>query len=151
MCSPLRGEAGLPFVTPLLETAGVPDVPTRQWSVRLARALRTEMTEPERRLWHALRLDLPWKFRRQQPIGPYICDFVCVPKRLIVEVNGAQHGEPGFDSERDCYLRGLGFRVVRVWNDDVMLRPGQVLDTISAALDEQIDVHRNRPPREGGW
>jgi len=105
------------------------------------------MTDEECRLWVCLQHDFPWKFRRQEPIGPYICDFVCYPKRLVVEVDGSQHGEGTADVARDAFLARLGFRVVRVWNDAVRFRLEEALNEIDGALSEQPDLHRNRPPR----
>ena len=106
------------------------------------------MTDEEVRLWVCLKHDLPWKFRRQEPIGPYICDFVCYPKRLVVEVDGVQHADSPRDRVRDAYLAGLGFRVVRVWNGEVMCHLEEVPDQIVGALGEQPDLHRSRPPRD---
>jgi very-short-patch-repair endonuclease len=106
------------------------------------------MTPEECRLWFCLRHDTPWKFRRQEPIGPYICDFVCYPKRLVVEVDGEQHADNPKDAVRDAYLEKAGFRVLRVWNSDVMFRLEEVLDQISAALGGRPDLHRNHPPRD---
>ena len=105
------------------------------------------MTEPETRLWFVLRHDLPWKFRRQEPIGPYICDFICYPKRLIVEVDGVHHAESVTDPTRDAYLASLGFEVHRVWNADVMTNLDGVLEGIAAALESRHDRHRNLPAR----
>ena len=105
------------------------------------------MTEPETRLWFVLRHDIPWKFRRQEPIGPYICDFVCYPKRMIIEVDGTHHADSQTDTTRDAYLSSLGFEILRVWNDDVMIRLDTVIDDIMAALDSRPDRHRNRPAR----
>lgn len=75
-------------------------------------------------LWRQLRL---WqidgyKFRRQQPLGHYIVDFVCLEKRLVVEVDGGQHAEQQmkYDSERDAWLAAQGFSVLRFWNDEVL-------------------------------
>ena len=126
----------------------MPDMDRRPYSTRLARHLRRHMTEPELRLWTCLRHDVAWKFRRQEPIGPYICDFVCYPKRLIVEADGIQHADNPADTVRDAYLTGLGFRVLRVWNGEVMTDLDGVLEAIGAALDSQPDHHRNRPPRD---
>lgn len=105
------------------------------------------MTEPEERLWWALRTEFPRKFRRQEPVGPYICDFLCFPKRLVVEVDGVQHADSESDRRRDAYLRSLGFEVIRVWNGDVMTGLDGVLDYIVAALESRPDLHRNRAPR----
>ena len=74
-----------------------------------ARALRKSMTDAERKLWRALRdkqLD-GRRFRRQHPIGPYVVDFVCLERRLVIEVDGSQHGEPEqttFDQQRTEWL-----------------------------------------------
>ena len=89
-----------------------------------ARALRYNPTEAERLLWRQLRfwqID-GYKFRRQQPLGHYIVDFVCLEKRLVVEVDGGQHAEQQmkYDSERDAWLAAQGFSVLRFWNDEVL-------------------------------
>ena len=89
-----------------------------------ARALRKNPTDVERLLWRHLRmwqLD-GYKFRRQQPIGNYIVDFVCLEKRLIIELDGGQHAEQShYDSERDAWLRDQRFTVLRFWNNDVLM------------------------------
>ena len=75
--------------------ARMPRFERRPWSTRLARRLRQNMTPEECRLWVCLHHDVSWKFRRQEAIGPYICDFVCYAKRLVVEVDGvAACGQP---------------------------------------------------------
>src|SRR3970040_609127 len=88
-----------------------------------ARQLRKNPTDAERLLWEKLRL---WqvdgcKFRRQQPLGPYIVDFVCLQKRLIVELDGGQHAQQkDYDKGRDGWLVGQGFLVLRFWNNDAL-------------------------------
>ena len=124
----------------------MPRLPRRSWSTRLARRLRRGMTEPEILLWNCLHYDFQWKFRRQEPIDRFIVDFVCYPKRLIVEVDGIQHADNPLDQERDAALSELGFRVLRFWNGDVMTELDSVLDTIEAALQSQPNCHRRRPP-----
>ena len=88
-----------------------------------ARALRNNPTEVEKLLWRQLRiwqLD-GYKFRRQQPLGNYIVDFVCLEKRLIVELDGGQHAEQSdYDTKRDTWLSEQGFTVLRIWNNDVL-------------------------------
>jgi len=88
-----------------------------------ARKLRKSMTEPERKLWRYLRqrqLD-GYKFRRQVRIGPYIADFACLSRLIVIEVDGGQHAEArAYDARRDEYMRGQGFRVLRLWNNDVL-------------------------------
>lgn len=89
-----------------------------------ARTLRREQTDVERKLWYALRNRrfVGFKFRRQQPIGPYIADFVCFEEKLIVELDGSQHGIPEnetADRKRAAYLERDGFRVIRYWNHEL--------------------------------
>jgi very-short-patch-repair endonuclease len=113
------------------------------------------MTEPERRLWWHLRHRLPVEgshFRRQVVIGPYIADFCCLRARLIVEVDGNQHGfdaEIAYDARRTAYLEEQGFRVVRFSNRDVMTEIEVVLDTVYAALARATSTP-NPSPQGGG-
>jgi len=90
-----------------------------------ARELRSHMNDAERRLWSRLRAHRMdgRKFRRQHAIGSYIVDFVCLPSRLIIEVDGDSHGNDlreALDSKRTAYLEKLGFRVLRFWNEYVL-------------------------------
>ncbi len=85
--------------------------------------MRNNPTEAERKLWAHLRLRQigSYKFRRQHPIGPYIVDFVCIEKKLIIEVDGGQHDEKKvYDIKRDKLLEGKGFRVLRFWDNEVL-------------------------------
>jgi very-short-patch-repair endonuclease len=70
------------------------------------------------------------KFRRQEPIGPWIVDFVSFELRLIVEADGSQHAESENDKRRDYDLSERGFRVLRFWNNDVLMRPQSVMEMI---------------------
>ncbi|MER9618302.1 endonuclease domain-containing protein [Mesorhizobium sp. M0207] len=119
-----------------------PVAPTKR---RFARSMRREPTEAEDRLWHELRgrtLD-SIKFRRQVPVGRFIADFVCAEGRLIVEIDGSQHADSGYDRERDAELKARGFRVLRFWNDDVLRDLNAVCDTIIAyARDESLQPWR---------
>jgi very-short-patch-repair endonuclease len=103
-----------------------------------ARRLRRDQTDVEQRLWHALRdrrLDGA-KFRRQAPIGPYIVDFVCPARRLIVELDGGQHAsESSRDAQRTHFLESHGYRVVRFWNNEAIENFDGVLATIHSALE----------------
>ena len=102
-----------------------------------ARALRNNPTDAERFLWRQLRF---WqldghKFRRQQPLGKYIVDFVCLERRLIIELDGGQHAEHGeYDAERDAWLRDQGFSVLRFWNDEVLKNIESVKERIYEKL-----------------
>jgi very-short-patch-repair endonuclease len=91
-------------------------------STRRARSLRRQVTHAESVLWLQLRDRRlgGFKFARQQPIGPYYVDFVCRDRRLIVEVDGGQHADNPTDRQRDAYLELLRYRVVRIWNNEVL-------------------------------
>ena len=104
-----------------------------------ARSLRKNDTEAERRLWEELRGSRlnGFKFVRQLPIGPYFADFACRRAKLIVEVDGATHGdahEMAHDEKRTQFLNEQGWVVHRVWNDDVFNERNSVCDRILLAL-----------------
>jgi very-short-patch-repair endonuclease len=78
-----------------------------------------------------------FKFRQQVPLDRFIVDFACLSERLIVEVDGETHStdeEMKRDAKREQHLRDQGFRVLRVWNSDVIQNMEGVMDTIVAAL-----------------
>jgi very-short-patch-repair endonuclease len=105
-----------------------------------ARRLRNESTDVERRLWHFLRRQqlAGYKFRRQYPLAGYIADFVCVPARLVVELDGGQHLDAlAYDQRRTEALQREGYRVLRFWNDDVLLRTEDVMAEIFRVLEEE--------------
>jgi very-short-patch-repair endonuclease len=107
-----------------------------QRTIRIARRLRVNQTDTETVLWNRIRnrqID-GQKFVRQEPIGGYICDFVCRDRRLIVEVDGGQHNESAADVVRDRHLNEEGYRVLRFWNNDVLGNLEGVLTTIQAEL-----------------
>lgn len=90
-------------------------------------------------LWHGLRHHrlCGLKFRRQQPIDRYTVDFVCFDARLIIEVDGGQHG-PETDRQRTDYLEAQGFRVLRFWNGEILQNLDGVLETIVAAVSDPM-------------
>jgi len=102
--------------------------------VGFARKLRRNMTDAERRLWHALkgRRFAHLKFRRQVPMGNYVADFLSHEAKLVVEVDGSQHVESQHDPMRDAWLNREGYQVLRFWNHDVLKSLGSVLDTVAA-------------------
>ena len=98
-----------------------------------AKALRKKPTEAEKLLWKYLRLKQleGLKFRRQYPIDHYIVDFICLEKRLVVEVDGGQHSaEKDKDLKRDDYLQQQKFKVLRFWNHEVLTNTEGVLEVI---------------------
>ena len=103
-----------------------------------ARTLRRRGTRAEWVLWLQLRDRRfgGFKFARQQPIGRYYVDFVCREQRLIVEVDGGQHADNPADQIRDAYLATLGYRVFRVWNNDVLANIEGVLQTLTSELEQ---------------
>ena len=72
---------------------------------------------------------------RQEPIGPYFGDFVCRERHLVVEVDGGQHADSAADAKRDAAMRGLGYRTIRVWNNDVLGNIEGVLEMLRAELE----------------
>ncbi|NCO60259.1 endonuclease domain-containing protein [bacterium] len=102
----------------------------------LAKSLRKNPTDAEQLLWSRLKMRQieGFKFRRQQPIGNYIVDFVCLDNRIVIEVDGGQHAEEkNKDRERDTYLQRYGFKVLRFWNNDVLRNTEGVLEVIRDA------------------
>ena len=118
-----------------------------------ARAMRRNPTEPEKRLWRSLsRSQLAGaKFRRQQVIHPYIVDFLCPAKALVVEVDGDTH-DAGADRRRDADLEDKGFRVLRFGNADVMTNMSGVLAAIALTVAASPDrwPHPNPSPEGEG-
>jgi very-short-patch-repair endonuclease len=104
-----------------------------------ARRLRRDSTNAELKLWYRLRSRsiLGFKFVRQEPIGPYVVDFTCRERRLIVEVDGGQHADSKSDLVRDQWLAGHRYRVLRFWNNDVIANIDGVLETIAIALNAE--------------
>jgi very-short-patch-repair endonuclease len=135
-----------------------------------ARRLRAKPTDAETRLWRHLRRSpmLGTHFRRQVPIGPYVADLACMAARLIIEVDGSQHGTPEGQARDDVRTRWLeqeGYRVLRFWNNELTENIEGVLEMIHAALygsrdtDAVVLTHERRskaasrhptPPATGG-
>jgi very-short-patch-repair endonuclease len=102
-----------------------------------AQTLRNNATHAEQHLWQRLRRRQlnGFKFRRQRPIGRYVCDFVCLEASLVVELDGSQHiADAPYDANRDAFLRAAGFRVLRFWNGHVLSETKSVIETIYEAL-----------------
>ena len=115
----------------------------------VAKKLRNNSTEAEKRLWKYLQqkqLD-GLKFRRQQPIGPYIVDFVNLEKKVIVEIDGGQHAEDSLkDAIRDRWLQRQDFDILRFWNNEVLENTEGVLEVIRRKC---FPLPSPLPPGEG--
>ena len=113
--------------------------------ITYARSLRRTMTDAERRLWGVLRQRTigGLKWRRQQPVGPYIVDFYCSSKRLIIEVDGGQHCALEKDFLRDAWLKQRSFSVLRFWNNEIL----NSLDAVLAAILERQSSIEAVPPQ----
>ncbi len=102
-----------------------------------AKRMRHVPTEAESLLWRQLRAGrlAAYKFKRQQPIGGFIVDFVCFAQKLVIEVDGGQHaGMQARDGTRTEWLQAQGFQVLRFWNHDVLQRRELVLEEILRQL-----------------
>lgn len=100
-----------------------------------AKSLRKNSTCMEIKIWNSLRSRRfqGFKFRRQSPFGNYIVDFVCIEKKLIIEIDGGQHNEwrqNEYDNRRTDYLNNLGYEVLRFWNNEVQQQFDVVMDVI---------------------
>jgi very-short-patch-repair endonuclease len=117
----------------------------------LTRHLRKNSTPVERMLWRYLRSRslAGFKFVRQEPIGPYVVDFICRERRLVVEVDGGQHAESRRDVERDRWLVEHRYRVLRFWNNEVLGNIEGVCETIFAAASAAAPRHPNPLPACG--
>ena len=110
-----------------------------QQTLQKAQTLRERQTNAEGLLWHYLRDKqlAGHKFRRQQPIGPYIVDFACMPQKLLIELDGGQHAEQHtYDKKRDEFLREKGYKILRFWNNDVFENCFGVLESIRATVQD---------------
>jgi len=116
---------------------------TRFVQTARSRRLRRQATDAELKLWSHLRSRTleNFKFVRQEPIGPYIVDFVCREKRLVVEVDGGQHATDPRDAIRDQWLAAHRYRVLRFWNNDVLSNTEGVLEVIASALQAETPPH----------
>lgn len=106
----------------------------------LARKLRRDMTDAERRLWSRLRAkQLGVQFTRQHPIGDFIVDFACRGLRLAIECDGGQHSDSLTDEGRTEIIEAHGYRVIRFWNNEIL----QNTDGVVEAILEEMRIARN--------
>jgi crossover junction endodeoxyribonuclease RuvC len=154
--SPQRGEGVLSAALTTPRPSGEGGFRPKPEPIQIARArsLRTNSTDVEAKLWHAIRNDqLGTKFRRQSPILGYIADFLSNDAKLIVELDGGQHADNAADLRRTKRLEQAGFRVLRFWNNEVNESFDGVLQTIAAAIGDSAGntlapTGRGRDPRE---
>lgn len=112
---------------------------------QLARTLRNNMTVQEIKIWQYLKnrqID-GVKFRRQFILGKYICDFVSLENKIVIEIDGSQHIESNSDLQRDEFLKSIGFKVLRFWNNDID-------NNIEGVISKIHNVISQCPPLEGG-
>ncbi len=120
---------------------------------KLQRSLRNGPTDAERRLWQYLRNRqlAGCKFRRQHPFGDYVLEFVCLERKVIVELDGGQHaGQTAYDARRTAFLENAGFTVLRFWNNEVFESIEGVIEVILVALNFRASTPSPpNPPLEG--
>jgi len=116
-----------------------------QRMLTVAKDFRKEPTPSERLLWQALRgRNLGVKFRRQQPIGPFVVDFFCAQHKLIIEVDGSIHAtQVERDRERQLLLEACGYRVVRITAHDVEHNVTTVIERIREAISSSSPTTEN--------
>ena len=111
----------------------MPTNPTKEQLLTRSKSLRVKQTDAEKYLWSSFRNRRlkGLKFRRQVMLGHYIVDFVCLEKKVIVEVDGGHHSLlEHYDQKRTAWLKSQGFCVLRFWNNDVLRNVYGVLDAI---------------------
>ncbi|MDR2219615.1 MAG: endonuclease domain-containing protein [Methylobacillus sp.] len=107
------------------------------------RVLRKTLTDAESRLWQHLRQQQieNCKFRRQHPFGDYILDFVCLERKVVVELDGSQHLDATeYDDKRTRFLEQAGYVVLRFWNNAVFENPEGVLEVILRTLNGRANL-----------
>jgi very-short-patch-repair endonuclease len=133
---------------------GVTHMERNKLLIQNARCLRRDMTPAEWIVWDILRgPQCKYRFRRQHPIPPYIADFYCPELRVVIEVDGGQHGGAN-DQKRDAFLQENGYRILRFWNNDVLNNRDGVWARIEQSLNDLGQLPRVTPtltlPLNGG-
>jgi very-short-patch-repair endonuclease len=119
---------------------------------KLQRRLRNAPTDAEHLLWQRLRGRQieGCKFRRQHPYGDFILDFVCLQRRVIVELDGSQHADAQLrDDARTARIEVAGFEILRFWNNEVLEDTEGVLESIRQCLERRANPSPPNPPLEG--
>ena len=107
-----------------------------------AKQLRKSMSDSERKFWYRINSNkLGVKFRRQYPIGPYFADFVCLEKRLVIELDGEQHAANiEYDNKRTEYIESMGYTVIRIANSYLSNKYiDDVIETLYRCISEDLD------------
>ena len=109
-----------------------------------AKELRKNMTPQERKLWSILRNHKFYGFeiRRQYPIDKYVVDFICRPKKIVIEIDGGQHNDEKaieYDKKRSNDLNKLGYKVIRFWNNDIDNNLEGVYKTLQKEFNVKVD------------
>lgn len=113
-----------------------------------ARYLRQNMSLPEMLIWSRIKgrhEDFP-RYRRNHPLGKYFADFYCAKARLVIEIDGASHGQghqPERDEKRDAWMKSEGYEVIRIAAGDVLRDPDEVVEgMLNLARDRVRDRQR---------
>ncbi|MFA6523744.1 MAG: endonuclease domain-containing protein [Candidatus Peribacteraceae bacterium] len=114
-------------------------IATPKKTIGRAKSLRRQQTLGERVLWEELRAKRfhQIKFRRQVPLGPFIVDFLCPERFLVIEIDGSSHDSEEAkrrDRRREAFLRKKGFSILRFGNDETLESTKNVLETIGERL-----------------
>jgi very-short-patch-repair endonuclease len=117
----------------------MPDIHARKIFTERRKELRKNSTSQELLLWQQVRnRKVGVRFYRQHSIGPYITDFYCAEKRLVIEIDGNQHlGNKEYDKERTIYLENLNYTVLRFWNSDIDKNIIEVVERIKKVITRQ--------------
>ncbi|WP_029625441.1 endonuclease domain-containing protein [Sphingomonas sp. PAMC 26605] len=117
---------------------------------RRARALRSNATDAERRIWLRIRGYRP-RFTRQLVVASYIIDLACREAKVAIELDGGQHADSPYDEERTAFLESRGWKLLRFWNSDVMANPDGVAEAILAEVSRRHGPTHPQPlpSREG--
>ena len=116
------------------------NIPYNPALLEKAKELRKNMTPEERHLWHVFLKEYPLKIYRQRPIGNYIADFYCPEAKLIIEIDGSQHGEEKtaeYDQRRTEFFNEYQLKVVRFTNKEVNSKFRQVCEQIHFIIEQQ--------------
>ena len=129
-------------------------MPSSNILLRRSQTLRKEMTLEERILWYQFLKDHRFQWNRQKVLGPYIVDFYCKSRSLVVELDGSQHYDPtaqAYDQQRTQYLHSQGLTVLRFTNTDIKKNLSAVCEAINQACTlKNLPSGEGGPPRSGG-